>query len=273
MLVGWWASPPREAAIRVAVVQHEPVWEDAAATCARLEPVLAAAAASAARLVVLPEMFAVGFSMQTDTTGEAENGPTATWMREQAARHGVWLLGTLPERREDDPRPRNCCHVVSPEGATVARYDKIHRFSHAGEEEHIGPKQLPVDGDLVTLDVEGVRITPIICYDLRFATLPWQVAEHTDCYVVPASWPAERRAHWRTLLRARAIENQAWVVAANRVGSDDGLDYVGDSAVIDPMGRVHAEASHRPTTLYADLDAAAVTETREAYRFLADRRR
>jgi predicted amidohydrolase len=257
--------------MRVAVVQHEPVWEDAAATCARLTPVVAAAAAGGARLVVLPEMFATGFSMRTDRTAEPEDGPTVTWMRAQAEAHDVWLLGSVPERRDDDVRPRNCCHVVAPSGDTVARYDKVHRFTHAGEDEHVAPQQLPAGGGVVTVDVAGVRVTPIICYDLRFADLTWQAAAQTDCFVVPASWPAPRREHWRTLLRARAIENQAWVVAANRVGSDDGLDYVGDSVVVDPMGRTVAEAAHRPTTLFGDIDAATVATTREAYRFMADR--
>lgn len=258
--------------MRVAVVQHEPVWEDATATCTKLEPTVAAAAAGGADMVVLPEMFAVGFSMQTDKTGEPEDGPTVTWMREQAAHHDVWVLGTLPERRDDDPRPRNCCHVVSPDGETVARYDKIHRFTYAGEDEHVAAQQLPAERELVTVEIEGVRVTPIICYDLRFADLPWQAAERTDCYVVPASWPAPRREHWRTLLRARAIENQAWVVAANRVGRDDGLDYAGDSTVVDPMGRAHAEAAHRPTTLFGEVDAETVAQIRDDYRFLPDRR-
>jgi predicted amidohydrolase len=258
--------------VRVAVVQHEPVWEDAAATCAALEPVIATAAAGGADLVVLPEMFAVGFSMDTDRTGEPEDGLTVSWMRAQASAHGVWLLGTVPERRADDPRPRNCCHVIDRAGTTVARYDKIYRFTHAGEHEHIAPQQLPAEGELVTVEIEGVRVTPIICYDLRFADLTWQAAERTDCYVVPASWPAPRREHWRTLLRARAIENQAWVVAANRVGHDDGLDYAGDSAVIDPLGQVHAEAAHRPTVLFAEVDPAAVRDTRAQLRFLPDRR-
>lgn len=258
--------------MRVAVVQHEPVWEDATATCARLAPVVAEAAAAGARLVVLPEMFATGFSMATDRTGEPEDGITATWLREQAVAHDVWLLGTLPERREDDPRPRNTCHVVNPSGETVARYDKIFRFGYAGEDEHVAPSQLPRGADLVTVVIEGVRITPIICYDLRFADLTWQAAQETDCFVVPASWPAARREHWRTLLRARAIENQCWVVAANRVGSDDGLDYAGDSVVLDPLGRAHAEAAHRPTTLYAEVDAAMVSEVRESLPFLRDRR-
>lgn len=258
--------------MRVAVVQHEPVWEDAAATCAALTGVVAAAAGAGARLVVLPEMFAVGFSMRTEVTAEPEDGPTVTWMREQAAAHGVWLLGTVPERRVDDDRPRNCCHVVDPTGATIARYDKIHRFTHAGEDVHVAAQALPEDDDLVTVDIEGVRVTPIICYDLRFADLTWGAAERTDLFVVPASWPSPRREHWRTLLRARAIENQAWVIGANRVGSDDGHDYAGDSAIIDPMGLVHAEAAHTPTTLFGEVDAGTVAATRDRFRFLPDRR-
>ena len=258
--------------MRVAVVQHEPVWEDAAATCEQLHGTVARAAQAGADLVVLPEMFAVGFSMNTEKTGEPEDGPTGEWMRDTAAGLGVWLLGTVPERRDDDPRPRNCCHVVSPQGQSVARYDKVHRFTYAGEDEHVAPQQLPAEGELVTVEIEGVRVTPIICYDLRFADLTWNAAERTDCFVVPASWPAPRREHWRTLLRARAIENQAWVVAANRVGSDDGLDYAGDSVVVDPMGKVHAEAAHRPTILFAEVDADTVAETRDAFRFMRDRR-
>lgn len=259
--------------MRVAVVQHDPVWEDAAATRAALDPVVAAAVAGGARLVVLPEMFAVGFSMRTDVTAEPEDGPTATWLRDTARTHGVWLLGTLPERRPDDERPRNSCHVVDPDGTLVARYDKVHRFGYAGEDEHVAPQQLPPGGGTVTVDVEGLRVTPIICYDLRFADLTWAAAQDTDCYVVPASWPAPRREHWRTLLRARAVENQAWVVGANRVGADgNGLEHAGDSVVVDPLGRVHAEAAHAPTTLHADVDPATVAEVRGQLPFLRDRR-
>ncbi len=258
--------------MQVAVVQHEPVWEDGEATCAALTPTVAQAAAAGARMVVLPEMFAVGFSMRTEVTGEPEDGPTVSWMRAQAAANDVWLLGSVPERRDDDPRPRNCLHVVDPSGSTVARYDKVHRFTHAGEHEHVAPQALPADGELVTVEIEGVRVTPIICYDLRFADLTWEAALRTDCFVVPASWPAPRREHWRSLLRARAIENQAWVLGANRVGTDDGLEYAGDSVIIDPMGQVHAEAAHTPTVLHGEVDAASVASTRERFRFVADRR-
>jgi predicted amidohydrolase len=254
--------------MRVAAVQHDPVWEDAATTRAALTPTVAQAAAAGARVVVLPEMFATGFSMGVERTAEPVDGPTVTWLRERAVANDVWLLGSVVERRDDDPRPRNACHVVDPSGRSVAVYDKVHPFTHAGEDQHFAPGTATV-----TVDVEGVRISPIVCYDLRFADLTWGLADATDCYVVVACWPSTRREHWRTLLRARAIENQAWVVAANRVGTDgNGLDHVGDSAIIDPLGRTIAEASTTPTIVLGEVDPAVVADVRTSLRFLPDRR-
>ena len=111
-----------------------------------------------------------------------------------------------------------------------------------------------------------------VCYDLRFADEFWGVADQTDLYVVPANWPAARRHHWRSLLVARAIENQAYVVGVNRVGHGGKLDYAGDSAIIDPMGEVLATAAGIETVLVADVDPAMVTATRAQYPFMADRR-
>ena len=124
----------------------------------------------------------------------------------------------------------------------------------------------------MTFDLDGVRVSPFVCYDLRFADDFWALATTTDLYVVVANWPAPRREHWSTLLRARAIENQAYVVGVNRVGSADGLDYVGDSAIIDPLGNVLTSAWTEQTVLMADVDTDRVTATRERFPFLADRR-
>jgi predicted amidohydrolase len=129
----------------------------------------------------------------------------------------------------------------------------------------------------VTVDVEGVRVSLFVCYDLRFADEFWVLAPDTDCYVVVANWPASRRDHWRVLVRARAIENQAYVVAVNRAGSGGGLDYAGDSAVVGPFGEELAVAPDTgvvgtEATLYADVDPAHVADIRARYPFLADRR-
>ncbi|MEM6453550.1 MAG: nitrilase-related carbon-nitrogen hydrolase [Acidobacteriota bacterium] len=258
--------------MRIAVLQTDIAWEDAAANHRTLEPEIARAAGAGARLVVLPEMFACGFSMNVERVAESSDGPSATFLRAQARAHDVWLAGTLPERGDDgiergDDRPANVLHLVAPDG-TVHRYAKLHPFSHAGED-----RSYRAGDAVITVEVDGVRITPFVCYDLRFANVFWQAAADTDAYLVVANWPRARAEHWRTLLRARAIENQAYVIAANRVGRDgNGLDYDGDSAVIDPRGRALATAAAAPAMLLADVDPAAVTRVRTELPFLADRR-
>lgn len=253
--------------LRVAVIQHDPVWHDRTATLAALEPTVASAAAAGGRLLVLPELFAVGFSMATDVIAEPEDGPTADWLRARAAEHDVWLAGSVPEVRPGDQRPGNTCVVAAPDG-TTHRYTKIHPFIMAGEPDHFRP------GDAhLTVTIDGVRVTPTICYDLRFPEQYRVTADDTDVYLVVASWPAARGHHWSSLLVARAIEDQAYVVAANRCGEDGhGQPQAGRSAIIDPVGQRLVEAGDVPTTLVADLDPAVVAEVRERLPFLSDRR-
>jgi predicted amidohydrolase len=251
--------------MRVAVVQHDIVWESRTETLARLEPVVASAAAAGARLVVLSEMFAVGFSMNVDLTAEAPDGPTTTWLQEQAALSDAWVCGTVPIR-EDGPLPYNTFVVAGPAGE-VHRYRKIHPFTYGGERDAFA-----AGSDVITVEIDGVRVTPFVCYDLRFADVFWQAAAVTDLYVVSANWPEARRRHWSALLMARAIENQAYVVGCNRVGTGGRLTYVGDSAVLSPMGDVLASAAEVETTLLVDVEPARVTEVRERFPFAADRR-
>lgn len=259
-------------ALRVAGLQHDIVWEDRDATLARLSPQVARAAAAGARLVALTEMFATGFSMATDRTAEPLDGPIVTWMHERAAEHDVWLAGSLALTGTDrigggsGGLPTNTLVVVGPDG-TRHRYDKRHPFSYAGEHEQFG-----AGDDLVTVDVDGVRLSLSVCYDLRFADGYWAQAPATDAYLVVANWPAARRHHWRSLVDARAIENQAYVVAVNRVGSGGKLDYLGDSRIVDPAGEVLASAAGAETMLFADIDPAVVARTREQLPFLPDRR-
>jgi predicted amidohydrolase len=253
--------------MKVAVVQHDICFGDAPSTIARLRPRVAEAAASGAQLVVLTEMFGPGFSMDTGAVSEPEDGPSATFLAAAAVEHGVWVCGSAPIRVGSDAgsKPVNRFLLAGPHGGAVA-YDKIHPFSYSGEHEHYGAGR-----EVLHADVAGVRLTPFICYDLRFADLFWGEAPVTDCYVVVANWPASRRQHWQALLRARAIENQAYVVAANRVGEGGGLDYAGDSCVIDPLGETLVAASGSETILYADVDPDRVVAVRKKFPFLADR--
>lgn len=251
--------------MKIAAIQHDIVWEDAAATRAHVEPLIAAAVASGARLVVLTEMFATGFSMHPERVAEDEGGPTESFLAEQARVHGVTLIASIAQRGTDGAYRNNA--IVAATDATVRRYAKIHPFTYSREHEHY------TAGDsFLTVEIEGLRVTVFVCYDLRFANEFWGLAETTDLYVVPANWPRERREHWRVLLRARAVENQAYVLGVNRVGTVKSLEYVGDSAIIDPLGQVLAEASVGETVLLADVDAQIVKEVRAKLPFLPDRR-
>lgn len=252
--------------LRVGAIQHNIVWEDRDATLRLLAPQIARAAGSGAELLVLTEMFATGFSMSTDKTAEADDGPIVTWMCQQAVDHNIWISGSAAIRSEADARPVNRHYLVGPDGVQ-ARYDKIHPFSYAGEHERFAAGAQPV-----IATVNGVRLGLTTCYDLRFANLYWQLAGEVDAYLVIANWPASRSEHWRALLVARAIENQAYVVGVNRVGRGGKLEYDGSSQIIDPMGRVIASAFHDETLLMATVDVARVAETRDTFPFANDRR-
>lgn len=257
--------------LRVAAIQHDIVWNDRSANFEHLAPMIAGAAASGAGLVVLTETFSTGFGFgDDDFEAEPDGGPSSQFLAAQAREHGCWVGGTCPEVHPDapdgDPRPSNCFVLAGPDGAQH-RYRKIHPFSHAGEERFVRPGT-----ELVTVDIEGFRVSMFVCYDLRFSDEFWQLATDTDLYLVPANWPAKRREHWMALLRARAIENQAYVVGVNRVGTGDGLDYSGDSQIIDPLGQLLATGSQTETVLIADLSTDHVASTRDHFRFLPDRR-
>ncbi len=243
------------------------MWEDARATTAALGRPVAVAADGGARLVVLGEMFSTGFTMDAGRIAEGPEGPSTTFLVEAAARHGVWICGSVPLRDTDDERPANAFTIAGPDGRVV-RYAKRHPFRFGGEHEHYraGSERLIVHlGDL--------RVAPVVCYDLRFSDAFWPLAPDVDAYVVVASWPAARAAAWRVLCQARAIENQAWVLAVNRVGPDgNGVPHRGDSAVYDPRGEVVAHLAHQPGVVWAEVDAESVRSFRATFPAITDRR-
>jgi predicted amidohydrolase len=253
--------------MKVAVVQHDIVWEDKDANFARLAPQIEAASGAGARLVVLTETFSTGFSMRTERTAEPEGGPSSQFLASQAKEHGVWLCGSCPEVAEEGSPPYNSLVLAGPDGEVVARYRKLHRFTYGGEDRTFSAGSSPV-----TVDIEGLRASLFVCYDLRFADDWWVLAPDTDAYICPANWPDTRRAHWQALLRARAIENQAYVIACNRVGQGGKLRYAGDSAIVDPMGETLASGAATEALLVAEVDPARVAEVRAEFPFIADRR-
>ncbi|MEX2562352.1 MAG: nitrilase-related carbon-nitrogen hydrolase, partial [Nitriliruptoraceae bacterium] len=255
--------------LEVAVIQHDIAWEDHATTLSRLSGMLDRAAASGAELAVLPEMFATGWSMQTERTAQREDGPIVSWMKERAAALDLVIAGSVATN-VDGALPANRMLVVDADGV-VERYDKIHLVTVFAEHT-VGESQRFGGGDMtVVTQIGGVRFGLTICYDLRFGDLFWDMAEHVDAYIVIANWPAVRQHHWTNLLRTRAIENQAYVIAANRIGQGGGLDFAGDSCVIDPMGEILANAEGIETTISAKVDEEIVAGIRSTFPFLADR--
>jgi predicted amidohydrolase len=252
--------------VRVALIQTDIHWEDASASHARAAEHLRAAAAAGARLVVLPEMFACGFTMNAVAVAEPLEGPTVAFLREQARTLDLHVIAGVPVDDDDGGRPRNCAVLVRPDGG-VRAHGKIHPFSFSDEDKHYAASDL-----VSTWDVLGLRVTPFVCYDLRFPEPFRLAADDTDAYVVIASWPERRAAHWRTLLAARAIENQAYVVGVNRVGEGGGLAYRGDSVVHDPWGEPLVSAAVREAVLVTELDPTAVAQARASFPPLRDRK-
>ena len=242
--------------LRLALLQTELVWHDPAANRAHFEQLLARVGET--DLVILPEMFTTGFSMESAALAEPADGPTAVWLREQARRIGAVVTGSLIVQDEDG-RHRNRLLWATPEGELL-HYDKRHLFRMAGEHEHYAPGE-----QRLVLTLKGWRIRPLICYDLRFPV--WSRAQDdTDLLLYVANWPAPRRGHWNRLLPARAIENLCYVAAVNRIGSDgNGHPYAGDSQVLDFQGEPLVEAGAVAGIFHMTLSATALTAYRERF--------
>ncbi|MGW8265346.1 MAG: nitrilase-related carbon-nitrogen hydrolase [Longimicrobiales bacterium] len=250
--------------MKVAGIQMDIAWEKPTENFPRARSMAGNAVDRGARLVVLPEMFATGFSMNAETVaGFAED--TRAFLSELARELSAFVLGGYGEPA--GPRPANACSIFDPSGTEILHYRKIHPFSMAGEDVHY------LAGDRIeTAEVEGVRVTPLICYDLRFPE-PFRVAAtRTDLFCVVANWPEPRRRHWSLLLKARAVENQAFVLGVNRVGSGEDLAYTGDSALLDPMGDdVAAAVPGTEEVLLGEVDSGEVVRIRRKFGFLDDR--
>jgi omega-amidase len=252
--------------LHVVVCQLDIAWEDPAANRDAVGSMLNAAAPPRGSLVVLPEMFSTGFSMNVDVTAEGPDRPTERYMAATAARLGVCLVGGIVRRDPPASLGLNQAVAFGADGAELARYSKIHPFSFAGED-----RRFARGGDVATFAWGGFAVAPFVCYDLRFPEV-FRVAARAgaDLLLVIANWPAAREAHWLTLLAARAIENQAYVVGVNRCGRDPNAAYSGRSRILDPRGRVLAEAGGEPGVVEADLDLEDLRAYRREFPVLAD---
>jgi predicted amidohydrolase len=254
--------------MEVALLQTDIVWENKAANLKRAGELIAALPGTV-RLAVLPEMFNTGFSMHTDTIAEDENGETVGWLSATAKRHNMAIVCSISYRHLK--YYFNRLFFVFPDGS-YRTYDKRHLFSYGREQEYYAAGK-----ERLIVEYEGWRICPLICYDLRFPVWSRNTGCAYDLLIYVANWPAVRREAWNTLLPARAIENQAYVLGVNRT-SCLGVEtrhaaslqgercYAGDTQVIDFNGTVIAKTGvHHEETLIAGLDLEALRRFRQAF--------
>jgi len=240
--------------LKVALVQTTLVWEDPAANRKRFDDRLAVLE-DAPDLVVLPEMFTTGFTMAGPRLAEPMDGPSVAWLRNKSVQINAHLTGSLII--EEAGRVYNRLLWATPAGELYI-YDKRHLFRMSGEHRVYGAGRR-----LLTITIGSWRVRPFICYDLRFPVWTRNVAQAYDAALFVANWPAARAAHWKALLRARAIENQAYVVGVNRIGRD-GNDraYAGDSMLLDPLGETRFHGAERDLVQVVDLDRTLLEKYR-----------
>ncbi|MFF4487480.1 carbon-nitrogen family hydrolase [Streptomyces sp. NPDC001544] len=254
----------RASLIQIAVNEDESV-EDRRLRVAALVPEQAGS-----DLVVLPELWTTGAFAFEEFARRAEplEGPTYEAMAKAASDAGVWLhAGSIPERDPEGPL-YNTSLVFSPSGDLAAAYRKIHRFGFdKGEAVLMGAGR-----DLVAVRLPETTVGLATCYDLRFPELFRALVDAgAETLVIPAGWPERRRAHWTLLARARAVENQAFVLACGTAGTHAGVPQAGHSIVVDPWGEVLAEAGAGEEVLTVEFDPARVGVTREQFPALKDR--
>lgn len=254
--------------MRIALGQIDMVWENKKASLKKIEVMVAEAAQSGAELIVFPEMTLTGFSMNLTLIGEdSRNSWTVERMKELAVANEIAVgfgWAALPEAGET--KGTNRFTIVDREGNNVAEYSKLHPFTYGGEGEVFAK------GDqIISVPFLGRQISLFICYDLRFPEIFQMAAEKSDLILVIANWPGIRSIHWQTLLRARAIETQSYVVGVNCAGTRDHCDYTGDSMAIDSIGNILGVMSGREGVLICDLDDRA-WDLRKKFSTRTDRR-
>jgi predicted amidohydrolase len=244
--------------LRVAAIQMEVASGEPRKNMVRAEAMLHDAASRGAQAVLLPELWTSGYALEHFEEIARDCGETTLrFLQDTARRLNMAIVGgSFPTLGEDGVY--STCHVIGPDGSVLAAYSKEHLFPLLSEPRYLRPGK---PGGVSTTSLG--KWATLICFDIRFPESARQLAyKGARVLWIPAEWPHPRLEHWRTLLRARAIENQLFVVAANRTGQGDNSNWCGHSVVIDPWGNILAEAEETETVLVADLEMGLVDEVR-----------
>lgn len=247
--------------ISIAVVQTLLYWENIDANLTMFSELLSKA--KTADLYILPEMFTTGFSMQPQKYGKESYEKGLSWLKRTAKEKQAAIVASMMVR--DNENYYNRLFFVTP-SQDIFTYDKKHLFGLGNEQQHYtsGKEQLIVD-------YLGWKIHPLICYDLRFPVWSRNTVDY-DLLLYVANWPQKRINHWRSLLIARAIENQCYVAACNRIGDDaNGIAHNGNSIIVEYSGEVLAESIDEATILYQNLSKSHLLKFKKAFPFLGDK--
>jgi omega-amidase len=242
----------------VALGEYDTGWHDPVLSLALARVLAQQASAAGADLLVLPEMCASGFTMDADGFAEPADGPSSRALSALAAEHHLWVIAGLSMRRKG--RYLNSALAFAPDGSLIATYDKQRLFGYAKETTIYSAGTGPC-----VIKLGGLSVGLFVCFDLRFPELFREVAADVDACVIIANWPSARQRHWEVLTHARAIENQCYVVAVNRVGVGDGLEYNGGSLILDPWGIQCDTLAPGSSLRIGELSRSTVSRVRETF--------
>jgi predicted amidohydrolase len=249
-----------------ALGEYDTGWHDPVQSLANAREAARQVEVAGAKLLVLPEMCTSGFTMDADKFAEPPNSPSTRALSAIAKEHEIWVIAGLSMRR--DGRYLNSALAFAPDGSLVATYDKQRLFGYAKE-----TTIYSAGTDPCVIQIRGLSLGLFVCFDLRFPELFQAVAPEVDACVVIANWPSARQRHWEVLTQARAIENQCYVVAVNRIGEGDGLEYQGGSVIYDPWGERCDKPAPGSSLRIGELSRGMVSSVREKFPLIEDRRR
>lgn len=252
--------------IKIGCVQLNTVWENKIENFKKVKKMIKEAVNQKCNVVCLPELFATGFTMNSRQFEEEIPGDTSDFIKKEAEKNKIYIVGSLIEKAEK--RPLNTCIVYDKEGKMLSKYSKIHLFPLDKENEYYN------EGNSISIfDIEGIKVSTFICYDLRFPEIFAIAAEKgAKIIFILANWPSCRERDWKIFLKSRALENQIYIVGVNRVGKSQTHKYFGASIIIDPLGNVIAEGSNLEEIVIANIETGKVDKIREDFPSFKDRK-
>lgn len=252
--------------MRCCSAQIESCWEEPEKTLKKIEPFIMCAASQGAGIIAFPEQFATGWDPCSEKYIQDSSGTVVSALKKYAQEYSIAILGSF--RQYHQPLPKNTAVAIGGDGSILALYAKMHPFTFAHEE-----RCYAAGNTLAVFEVEGMKCGIAVCYDLRFASLfHLYAAKGVHGVFVPSAWPASRIRHWELFIRARAAENQMYVIGINTAGETPVDVYAGASMTADPAGSIIAQAGSGEESIISDLDPKTVDEARQRFPVHRDHR-